>query len=159
MNNYLKVQLTVMDHVIWRLELWFLSQVSNTDQPEFILISSRSAKNCNGLTFPRVLEPSKLFLYGYSGAKILDLERQILDSFFLLSLWEKNRIRHKVNFMVFSEDLIAREKLKEGKISIVLEMMSLDLYFTFMFVSPVDFELNLNFYRTWKCRDSFKKHP
>lgn len=50
--------------------------------------------------------------------------------------------------MVFSEDLIAREKLKEGKISIVLEMMSLDLYFTFMFVSPVDFELNLNFYHT-----------
>lgn len=158
MNNYLKVQLMVMDHVIW-LELWFLSQVSNTDQSEFILISSRSTKNCNGLTFPRVLKPSKLFLYGYSGAKILDLERQILDSFFLLSLWEKNRIRHKVNFMVFSEDLIAREKLKEGKISIVLEMMSLDLYFTFMFVSPVDFELNLNFYRTWKCRDSFKKHP
>lgn len=74
MNNYLKVQLTVMDHVIWRLELWFLSQVSNTDQPKFILISSRSAKNCNGLTFPRVLEPSKLFLYGYSGAKILDLD-------------------------------------------------------------------------------------
>lgn len=50
--------------------------------------------------------------------------------------------------MVFSEDLIAREKLKEGKISIVLEMMSLDLYFTFMFVSSVDFELNLNFYQT-----------
>lgn len=60
---------------------------------------------------------------------------------------EKSNSPQGVNFMVFSEDLIAREKLKEGKISIVLEMMSLDLYFTFMFVSPVDFELNLNFYR------------
>lgn len=45
-------------------------------------MSSRSAKNCNGLTFPRVLEPSKLFLYGYFRAKILDLDRQVLDSFF-----------------------------------------------------------------------------
>lgn len=52
--------------------------------------------------------------------------------------------------MVFAKDLIAREKLKEGKISIVLEMMCLDLYFTFMFVSPIDSELKLNFYQTVK---------
>lgn len=77
---------------------------------EFILMSSRPAKNCNGSTFPRVFEPSKLFLYGYSRAKIFDLNRQILDSF--SSPRGKNRTQG-ANFMVFAEDLIAREKLKK----------------------------------------------
>lgn len=86
-----------------------------TQANEFILMSSRPAKNCNDLTFPHVLEPSKLFLYGYSRAKILDLDRQILDSFFLPSREREIEFATRGEFYGICEGFNCTRKIERRK--------------------------------------------